>query len=615
MKKFFRRYFWVLIDIVLVNISFVLSLVLRFGKGWDSYFYLFPESLISISAFFLLSALSFRLYKRIWKYLSIGDLFLITEVITIGLFISYLSLTAIFNFSLPRTVIALTWFFSLALIGGSRLLWRLYSERKIRFTRREERLLIIGAGDAGEVISREIIRRKDLGFLVGFVDDDKDKIGNKIHNKKIFGNIINIDKIVKRENINIIIIAIPTASGEQIRRIIDNIKTREVKVKILPGIYELVDGKVSVSRIREVGVEDLLGRKPVNLRVEKISEYITGKSIMVTGGGGSIGGELAQQICKFEPKNLILLDHSENGLFHINYKIERRWHNVKLDLIVADIRNREKIDKIFQKYKPEVIFHAAAHKHVPMMEFHPDEAVMNNIIGTKNVAELAEKYGAERVVMISTDKAINPTSVMGASKRVAEMVVKELEEKSKTKFMAVRFGNVLESNGSVVPMFKQQIDEGGPVTVTDREVKRYFMTLPEASQLVIQAGVLGKGGEVFVLDMGEPIKVLDLAKELIRLSGLEVGEDIEIKIVGLRPGEKMFEEILTEEERSGVLGDSGHEKIFIAKVEEVDGEKLEKDVKELERLAKEMDEEGVVKKLQEIVPSYQPNRGMLKDSR
>ncbi len=285
---------------------------------------------------------------------------------------------------------------------------------------------------------------------------------------------------------------------------------------------------------------------------------------------------------------------------------------MEIELVVADIRDRDKMDKIFKKYLPEVVFHAAAHKHVPMMEFHPDEAVMNNIMGTKNVAELAVKYGAERVVMISTDKAINPTSVMGASKRVAEMVVKDLGSGNKTKFVAVRFGNVLESNGSVIPMFRQQIAEGGPVTVTDREVKRYFMTLPEAGQLVIQAGALGKGGEVFVLDMGEPVRVLYMAEELIRLSGLEVGEDIEIKIVGLRPGEKMFEEILTEEERSGVLGDSGHEKIFIAKVEEVDGGKLEMDIKELERLAKEMDTEGIVRKLQEMVPNYKPNRGMLK---
>jgi len=616
MKRFFRSFFWIVLDIVFINVSLILSLILRFGEDWGTYFYVYQELIIYLTGFFLLFAVIFRLYKRIWRYLSIGDLFLMAEVVTGGIFGAVLCLNWVKGIAFPRTIVALTWFFSLALVGGSRLVWRLYCERKGASNRGQERILIVGAGDAGEVISREIIRRPDLGELVGFVDDDKEKIGKRIHNRKVLGNIEGINDILEKEQVSTVIIAIPTASGKQIRRIIDNIKTKEVKVKILPGIYELVDGKVSVSRIREVRIEDLLGREPVDLNLEEISGYLEGKRVMVTGGGGSIGGELARQICRFGTRSLILLDHGENGLFHINLELERKWSgagvDLEIELVVADIRDRDKMDKIFKKYKPEVVFHAAAHKHVPMMEFHPDEAVMNNIIGTKNVAELADKHGAERVVMISTDKAINPTSVMGASKRVAEMVVKELGEKSKTKFVAVRFGNVLESNGSVIPMFKQQIAEGGPVTVTDREVKRYFMTLPEASQLVIQAGALGTGGEVFVLDMGEPVKVLGMAEELIRLSGFEVGEDIEIKIVGLRPGEKMFEEILTEEERSGVLGDSGHEKIFIAKVEEVDREKLKKDVGDLERLAKEMDSEGVVRKLQEMVPSYQPNRGMLK---
>jgi len=616
MKRFFRSFFWIVLDIVFINVSLILSLILRFGEDWGTYFYVYQELIIYLTGFFLLFAVIFRLYKRIWRYLSIGDLFLMAEVVTGGIFGAVLCLNWVKGIAFPRTIVALTWFFSLALVGGSRLVWRLYCERKGASNRGQERILIVGAGDAGEVISREIIRRPDLGELVGFVDDDKEKIGKRIHNRKVLGNIEGINDILEKEQVSTVIIAIPTASGKQIRRIIDNIKTKEVKVKILPGIYELVDGKVSVSRIREVRIEDLLGREPVDLNLEEISGYLEGKRVMVTGGGGSIGGELARQICRFGTRSLILLDHGENGLFHINLELERKWSgagvDLEIELVVADIRDRDKMDKIFKKYKPEVVFHAAAHKHVPMMEFHPDEAVMNNIIGTKNVAELADKHGAERVVMISTDKAINPTSVMGASKRVAEMVVKELGEKSKTKFVAVRFGNVLESNGSVIPMFKQQIAEGGPVTVTDREVKRYFMTLPEASQLVIQAGALGTGGEVFVLDMGEPVKVLGMAEELIRLSGFEVGEDIEIKIVGLRPGEKMFEEILTEEERSGVLGDSGHEKIFIAKVEEVDREKLKKDVGDLERLAKEMDNEGVVRKLQEMVPSYKPNRGMLK---
>lgn len=611
MKRFFRSFSWVILDIVFINISLILSLILRFGEGWGTFFYVYWGSIIYLTGFFLLFAVFFKLYRRIWRYLSIGDLFLIAEIVTGGIFATVLCLNWVNGVAFPRTVVALTWFFSLALVGGSRLIWRIYCERKGALNRGQERILIVGAEDAGEVISREIIRRPDLGELVGFVDDDKEKIGKRIHNVKVLGNTEEINGILEKEQISTVIISIPAASGKEIKKIVDNVKNKEVKIKTLPGLYELVDGKVSVSRIRDIRIEDLLGREPVDLNLEEISGYLEGRKVMVTGGGGSIGGELARQIYRFEPKSLILLDHSENGLFHINLELEGKLLGVEIELVVADIRDRDKMDKIFKKYVPEVVFHAAAHKHVPMMEYHPDEAVSNNIIGTKNVAELAEKYGAERVVMISTDKAINPTSVMGASKRVAEMVVKDLGSKSNTKFVAVRFGNVLESDGSVVPMFKQQIAEGGPVTVTDREVKRYFMTLPEASQLVIQAGALGKGGEVFVLDMGEPIKVLDMAEELIRLSGLEVGEDIEIKIVGLRPGEKMFEEILTEEERSGVLGDSGHEKIFIAKVEEVEGEKLGEDVKELEVLAREMDSEGIVRKLQEIVPSYQPNREML----
>lgn len=612
MKRIFNISFWTILDLFFINIALGIAILLRFGEDFWPRYYLYQETFIYLSLSFFLFAIIFKLYKRIWRYISTGDILLIIGIITVSLFVSILCLNIRKGFFLPRTLIALTWFFGLTLIGGSRLLWRLYCEKRVRFKKREERILIVGAGDAGEIISREIIKRPDLGELIGFVDDDKEKIGKRIHNKKVLDSIEKIDIITQKEKIDTIIIAIPSASGKEIRRIIDNVKSKEVKIKTLPGLYELVDGKVSVSRIRNIRIEDLLGREPVDLNLEEISGYLEGKRVMVTGGGGSIGGELARQICRFGPKSLILLDHGENGLFHINLELEGKWAGVEIELVVADIRDRDKMDKIFKKYRPEVVFHAAAHKHVPMMEYHPDEAVMNNIIGTKNVAELADEYGAERVVMISTDKAINPTSVMGVSKRVAEMVVKDMgSRKNNTKLVAVRFGNVLESNGSVVPMFKQQIAEGGPVTVTDRAVKRYFMTLPEASQLVIQAGALGRGGEVFVLDMGEPVRVLDMARELIRLSGLEVGEDIEIKIIGLRPGEKLFEELLTKEERSGVLGDSGHDKIFIAKVKEVDGEKLEKDIEELERLAKEMDSEGIVRKLQEMVPSYRPNRGML----
>ncbi|MCJ7690856.1 MAG: polysaccharide biosynthesis protein [Clostridiaceae bacterium] len=620
MGKLFRKIYWVVQDLFLINFALILSIILRFGQDWSQHCYQYKALFIYFSITYIIFVIIFKLYNRLWRYISINDLFLITRTVTVAMITSLLYLNFVTKIYIPWSVKLLTWFFSLAFIGGSKLVWRLYCEKKGSSERGGERILIVGAGDAGEVISREIIKRCDLGTLIGFIDDDKEKIGKKIHGKKVFGRVKEINDVLEKEQINTVVIAIPTASGKQIKRIVDNIKNKKVKIKILPGLYELMDGKVSISRIRNIRIEDLLSRETVNLDLEEISGYLEGKKVMVTGGGGSIGGELARQICKFKPRSLILLDYSENSLFHINLELQGKWSGVgeeagveaEIVPVLADIRDRVKMDKVFKKYRPEVIFHSAAHKHVPMMEYHPDEAVMNNIIGTKNVAELAEKYGAERVVMISTDKAINPTSVMGVSKRVAEMVVKDLANKNKTKFVAVRFGNVLESNGSVVPMFKQQIADGGPVTVTDREVKRYFMTLPEASQLLIQAGALGKGGEVFVLDMGEPGKVLNLAKELIRLSGLEVGEDIDIKIIGLRPGEKLFEELLTKEEKSGALGDSGHKKIFITKFEEVDEEKLEKDIKELEVLAQEMDAEGIVRKLQEMVPSYKPNRGMLK---
>lgn len=607
-----RKFFWLALDLVFINISFILSLVLRFGKEWDAYFFLGPESLIYLSVSFFIFALFFRLYTRMWRYLSIGDLFLITEVVTAGVFVSYLGLNIVHSLPLPRTVIALTWFISLAFIGGSRLLWRLYWEGRTPLERREERILIVGAGDAGEIICREIEKRKDLGVLVGFVDDDRAKIGKIIRNKKVFGPIDKINEVMDQEKVGLVVIAIPSAKGNEVRRIIDKIKKRDIKIKIVPGLYELLGDKVSVSRIREVKVEDLLNREPINLKIEEISKYLKGKKVMITGGAGSIGEEISLQVGKYSPLELMILDHNENGLFYMERKIKKEYGDLKLIIMVADIRNREKMENIFKSFKPEVVFHSAAHKHVPMMEYHPDEAVSNNILGTKNLVELADKYEVNNFVMISTDKAINPTSVMGASKQVAEMIIKMYGKKSKTNFVAVRFGNVLDSSGSVIPTFKKQIAEGGPITITDKEMERYFMTIAEASQLVIQSGGLGIEGEVFVLDIGEPVKIVNLARDLIKLSGFVPDEDIKIEFIGSRPGEKLFEELLTEKERSRVLGESGHEKIFIAQTEDVDEEKLNEDIKELEVLAKKMDSEGIVRKLQEIVPTYRPNREMLK---
>jgi len=614
MKKYSRKLFWICVDLFFINISLALSIVLRFGSDWRENLYQYRSVFLYFSILYLIFAFIFKLYNRVWRYISINDLFLIAETVMGAVVVCILYYNIAMGIYFPWTVKALVWFISLALIAGSRLVWRLYWERKNSYKRKEERILIVGAGDAGDVVCREIEKRKDLGLMVGFIDDDITKVGSIIRNKKILGVIDDINGIINKEKIDVVIIAIPSARGSEIRRIISKINNKNVKIKTVPGLYELINEKVNISRIRNVGVKDLLNRDSINLNIEEISEYIKGKRIMVTGGAGSIGEEISMQVCKFSPGELMILDHNENGLFYTEKKIRKEYLNLKLEIMMADIRNKRKMENIFESFRPEVIFHAAAHKHVPMMEYHPDEAVSNNITGTKNLVEIADKYGVNIFVMISTDKAINPTSVMGASKQVAEMIVKMYAKKSKTRFVAVRFGNVLESNGSVIPTFKKQIAEGGPVTVTDKEIKRYFMTISEASQLVIQAGGLGIKEAFFVLDMGEPVKIVDLACNLIKLSGLIPDEDIKIEFIGLRPGEKLFEELLTKKERSRVLGDSGHEKIFIAEVEEVDGEKLKKNVRELEVLAREMDGEGIVRKLREVVPSYQPNRGMLKKS-
>ena len=612
LQKQLEKFFWIGLDLLSINIAFILSVILRFGKDWAEYLYTYKATLIYLTLLYLIFSLIFNLYNRMWIYTSINSLVMVILTITCAVAACVMYFNIVREISFPRTVQALTWFIGISLIGGNKLLWRLYWEKRTPFKRRGERILIVGAGDAGNIVCREIDKRKDLGILVGFVDDDTAKIGKIIHNKKVLGPIEKINQIIDKEKVGMVVITIPSAKGSEIRRIINKINRKNIKIKIMPGLYELLGDEVSVSRIRDVQMEDLLNRESINLNIKKISGYIKGKKIMVTGGAGSIGKELSLQVCKFSPEELIILDHNENGVFYIEREIRKKYPKLKIHSIIADIRNREKMEKVFKNFQPEVVFHAAAHKHVPMMEYHPDEAVSNNIIGTKNLAELADKYGVNNFVMISTDKAINPTSVMGASKQVAEMIIKMYGRKSKTNFVAVRFGNVLASNGSIVPIFKKQIAEGGPITVTDNEMKRYFMTISEASQLVIQAGGLGIGEEVFILEMGEPLKIVDLARNLIKLSGFAPDEDIKIKFTGIRPGEKLFEELMTEKERNRVPGESGHEKIFIAQTEDVRGDKLEKDIAELEVLAKDLDNEGIVRKLQEIVPTYKPNRGMLK---
>jgi FlaA1/EpsC-like NDP-sugar epimerase len=476
---------------------------------------------------------------------------------------------------------------------------RVFYHRYRTQNRQRTRVLIVGAGDAGAMIARELQHRYyDSKQLVGFIDDDRSKHNHILFGVKIFGNRKAIRKVVANYRIQEIIIALPSASGKQLRRIIYECKKTNCEVKILPGLYELIDGKVSIQQVRNVDLEDLLRRESVKLDIARITGYLTGKTVLVTGAGGSIGSELCRQIAALSPKNLILLGKGENSIYEIHRELLEKYPILQIEPVIADVRDRERIERIFDYYHPQVIFHAAAHKHVPLMELQPDEAVRNNIFGTKNLVEAADEFGAEMFIFISTDKAVNPTSVMGVTKRVAELILQNMNQNSKTIYAAVRFGNVLGSRGSVVPLFKKQIAKGGPVTITHPDMKRYFMTIPEAVQLVLQAGSMARGGEVFVLDMGEPVKIVDMVCDLIKLSGLEPDIDIAIRYTGLRSGEKLFEELLTAEEGTTA---THHQKIYQANIKKVNSEKLQWGLMALQN-AKSVEETVII--LARLIPTY-----------
>ena len=465
------------------------------------------------------------------------------------------------------------------------------------------RVLIIGAGCAGEMVVKELEKNPQLNKkAVAIIDDDITRIGDQVSGVDIVGTRNSILKIVKLYKIDEIIFSIANISKKGKKEIIDICKNTNCKIKTIPGIYEIIDGKVDIKQVRDVEIEDLLGREPIEVDFNLMGSYIQDSTILVTGAGGSIGSELCRQIANIRPKKLIMLDNYENNLYSIQQELIRKYgDSIKMIAVVASIREQKRIEKIFDKYRPEVVFHAAAHKHVPLMENSPGEAIKNNIFGTLNVAMLSSKYNVKRFLLISTDKAVNPTNVMGATKRAAEMIIQSLNEESKTEFVAVRFGNVLGSNGSVIPLFKKQIEEGGPVTVTHPNIIRYFMTIEEAVGLVIQAGGMAKGGEIFVLDMGEPVKILDLAKNLIRLSGFEPDVDIKIVFTGLRPGEKLYEELLMSEE--GLL-DTKHKKIFIGRPIDFDKNDLQKYLIELRNIVLEEDYELMEQAMKNLVPTF-----------
>jgi FlaA1/EpsC-like NDP-sugar epimerase len=561
-----RLSFFIFFDSCIVLTAVFIS---RFLVDATTYVFSFPVALSSLALVFCYHFLSikFHLYKKAWEYASVGELLSILKTVTSSiLFTGIVQVVIIHNISFR--LLTVTWLLNMSLIGGSRFFWRMIRDYRLNKIENKWRTLIIGAGAAGTMVARQLLKYREGDLLpVAFIDDDKKKQKLDILGIPVIGGISEIEEAVSKFDIDNIVIAIPSLSKKELNRIFQECAKTKAKTQILPMLEDLMTGKVSVNQFRDVQVEDLLGRELVELDIESISENIKGKVVMVTGAGGSIGSEVCRQIVHFMPKQLILLGHGENSIYSIEMELKEAYRNTAIQFIpiIADIQDAKKLLSIMDTYQPDIVYHAAAHKHVPLMELNPEEAIKNNIIGTMNLARAASWSRVKTFVMISTDKAVNPTSVMGASKRLAEMVVQHMDRISETKFVAVRFGNVLGSRGSVIPLFKKQIEKGGPVTVTHPEMIRYFMTIPEASRLVLQAGSLAKGGEVFVLDMGDPVKIVDLAKNLIKLSGNSI-EEIGIEFTGIRPGEKLFEELLKEDE---VHDEQIYRKIYIGKTSEI----------------------------------------------
>ncbi|KAF1086079.1 UDP-N-acetyl-alpha-D-glucosamine C6 dehydratase [Sporotomaculum syntrophicum] len=604
-----RKILLMLCDAILINFAIIAAYMLRFENFnlTSSYLINYYKIAPVITLIYLASLYLMKLYNRVWAYASTGELFAIVQAVSLGC-LGTVAFTYLSETLLPRSVLVVSWAFIILLVGISRLGWRIRMDYKKGYGRQGKRTLIVGAGDAGVQVAREL-KNHDSGLLpVGYIDDDMNKQHQSILDIPVLGTRDRITNLCKQYSIETIIVAIPSANASTIREIFELCKNTTLEVKTLPGLYQLIDGEVSVSNLRPVAIEDLLQREPVKLDLEEISGYIRGETVLVTGAGGSIGSELCRQIARFRPLELILLGHGENSIHGIWLELADKYQKLPLRVEIADVRDKDKINRIFIKYRPGLVFHAAAHKHVPLMEMHPDEAVKTNILGTKNLAEAADRAGTKTFVLISTDKAVNPSSVMGATKRMAELVVQQMDRISETRFAAVRFGNVLGSRGSVVPIFEQQIKKGGPVTVTDPEMKRYFMTIPEAVQLVIQAGSMAGGGEVFILDMGQPVKIVDLARDMIRLSGLEPDKDIKIKFTGIRPGEKLFEELLTAEEGSSA---TKHKRIFVAKPCLVDISTQEQQLLLLSQDPTRLKDSDVFNALSAILPNFKSYRKMV----
>lgn len=606
-----RNRYLLLVDLVLIAVSVLGTFVLRFELGDLFYQYLlFAYWMIGVGLVIKpIVYYFFGLYRRLWSYASVEELKLITAAVTTASALLALAMLLLYSLGIVtaylRSVFVIDWLLSLILTGGVRLTLRLISETRqnqlAAHAGRFRRVLIVGAGDAGALVVRELQKNRQLSLIpIGFLDDDPAKLKQQIHGIPVVGLISDLTKVLERQHIDEVIIAIPSAPGRVVRAVADIARLKGVPFRTMPGIYELLGGSVSVSRLREVDITDLLRRQPARIKDEMIGNKLTGKTVLVTGAGGSIGMELCRQIARWGPSELIMLGHGENSIFEGVLELKEAFPLLNIHPLIADVRDRMRLDCVFAEFSPQVVFHAAAHKHVSLMEVNVEEAVTNNILGTRNLVDIALAHRVERLVMISTDKAIRPANVMGATKRVAEMIVLNAAYRTGLPYCVVRFGNVLGSRGSVVPIFKRQIARGGPITITHPDMRRYFMTIPEAVYLVLQAAGMGSGGETFVLNMGQQVRILDLAEDLIRLSGLEPGRDIEIVFTGVKPGEKLSEELWDEGHQYNV---TDHPDIFKVDITEpLRGEQLIQSVDELINLAREGNVSEIIQLLDQLIP-------------
>lgn len=609
LRTIIRTAILVLYDMIAVELTSFVALFIRFdfrmGDEMVYYFGVFRSHQLMVLAGALIIFATCHLYSSIWKYASIREMM----NIVLASLIYVLFVTTVFVImepevvGMPRSFYILSGGFLFVMLFMARFLYRAIIEFRTGNHDIKKRVLIVGAGEAGAELIREINRNPSLGCkIVCLADDDKGKIGKYMFGVHVAGNTENIPEIVKKYGIDHIYIALPSAPAKERKRILNICKETGCELMMLPGIYQIIHGDVNISQLRKVDVNDLLGREPVEVDIDSIMGYVRNKVVMVTGAGGSIGSELCRQVAGHHPKQLIMLDIYENTTYEVQNELKHDYPELNLVVLIASVRNTKRIDQIFEQYRPDIVYHAAAHKHVPLMELNPNEAIKNNVLGTWKVVKASDKWKVEKFVLISTDKAVNPTNIMGASKRICEMIVQTYNGRSETEFVAVRFGNVLGSHGSVIPLFKKQIEEGGPVTVTHPEITRYFMTISEAVSLVLQAGAYAKGGEIFVLEMGEPVKIADLARNLILLSGLKPDVDIQIKYVGLRPGEKLYEEPLMAEEG---LKDTANKMIHVGHPIELDEDRFMEELEELSEYVQN-EPDDIKRYVKHIVPTYTP---------